>query len=240
MSEDRDGKRQPKPLESNDEELARVKSESLYRILFDNAADAIAIHDIGGKFLEVNRVLCGRLGYSREELLQMTPADISSPEHAAIFQQRVETLRKSGHAFFETVHVRRDGTTIPLEVSTRLIEYKGKPAVLSFTRDITERKRVENALRQQYSMLEGIINSSDAPIFSVDRQYRYTSFNKAHAAVMKVIYGKDIEIGKRLLDYMTVGGGSRRGEAKPRPCTSGGARRRGSVFWRGSTVAVVF
>ena len=326
MSEDSDGIQQPKPLESNDEELARVKSESLYRIFFDNAADAIAVHDMGGKFLEVNRVLCERLGYSREELLQMTPADISSPEHAAIFQQRVETLRKSGNAFFETVHVRRNGTTIPIEASTRLIEYKGKPAVLSFTRDITERKkaeealreseeryrllfekspvgiglasvdgrivsaneimqaitgysaeelreirladtyenpadreklletlrrdgavvnhparlkrkdgtpyhallsvsrisiagkgllqttciditerkRAENALRQQYSMLDGIINSSDAPIFSVDRQYRYTSFNKAHAAVMKVIYGKDIEIGKSLLNYMTV------------------------------------
>jgi transcriptional regulator with PAS, ATPase and Fis domain len=62
----------------------------------------------------------------------------------------------------------------------------------------------ENALRQQYSMLEGIINSSDAPIFSVDKQYRYTSFNRTHASVMKAIYGRDIELGQSLLDYMTV------------------------------------
>jgi len=65
-------------------------------------------------------------------------------------------------------------------------------------------ERIENTLREQYPMLEDIINSSDAPIFSVDKQYRYTSFNNAHASVMKAIYGKDIEIGKSLLDYMTV------------------------------------
>jgi PAS domain S-box-containing protein len=67
-----------------------------------------------------------------------------------------------------------------------------------------EREGANRTLRQQYSMLEAIINSSDSPIFSVDRQYRYTSFNKAHAAVMKAIYDKDIEIGKSLLEYMTV------------------------------------
>jgi two-component system sporulation sensor kinase A len=73
-----------------------------------------------------------------------------------------------------------------------------------YGRDITERKRAEEALNEQYSTLEGIVNSSEAPIFSVDSQYRYTSFNAAHASVMKAIYGKNIELGRSLLDYMTV------------------------------------
>ena len=73
-----------------------------------------------------------------------------------------------------------------------------------YGRDITERKRAEEALNEQYSTLEGIVNSSEAPIFSVDSQYRYTSFNAAHASVMKAIYGKNIELGQSLLDYMTV------------------------------------
>ena len=62
----------------------------------------------------------------------------------------------------------------------------------------------EEALKEQYPTLEGIINSVNAPIFSVDGQYRYTSFNKAHKSVMKAIYGKDIEIGRSLLDCVTV------------------------------------
>jgi len=73
-----------------------------------------------------------------------------------------------------------------------------------YGRDITERKQAEEALNEQYSTLEGIVNSSEAPIFSVDSQYRYTSFNAAHASVMKAIYGKNIELGQSLLDYMTV------------------------------------
>jgi len=70
--------------------------------------------------------------------------------------------------------------------------------------DITERKRAEEALKEQYSTLHSIIDSTNALIFSVDRQYRYTSFNKGHAAVMKAIYGAEIETGRSLLDYMTV------------------------------------
>jgi PAS domain S-box-containing protein len=70
--------------------------------------------------------------------------------------------------------------------------------------DIVEHKRAEEALTEQFATLRGIIDSAEAPIFSLDRQYRYTSFNKAHAAVMKAIYGAEIEKGHSLLDYMTV------------------------------------
>lgn len=70
--------------------------------------------------------------------------------------------------------------------------------------DIAERKRAEEALKGQYSTLRGIINSANALIFSVDRQYRYTSFNQGHAAVMQALYGAEIKIGHSLLEYMTV------------------------------------
>ncbi|MEW6262144.1 MAG: PAS domain S-box protein [Thermodesulfobacteriota bacterium] len=67
-----------------------------------------------------------------------------------------------------------------------------------------ERKRAEDALNKQYTTLRNIIDSVNAPIFSLDRQYRYTSFNEAHAAVMKALYGAEIEMGRSLLGYMTV------------------------------------
>ena len=71
-------------------------------------------------------------------------------------------------------------------------------------KEIKFRKSVEEKLKEQYSTLSGIINSSNALIFSVDHQYRYTSFNQGHAIVMKVIYGAEIEIGFNILNYMTV------------------------------------
>ncbi len=71
-------------------------------------------------------------------------------------------------------------------------------------RAVLERVQAEEALKEQYSTLRSIIDSANAFIFSVDRQYRYTSFNQGHAAVMKAIYGAEIEIGRSLLDYMTA------------------------------------
>ncbi|OHE65661.1 MAG: hypothetical protein A2413_07635 [Treponema sp. RIFOXYC1_FULL_61_9] len=67
-----------------------------------------------------------------------------------------------------------------------------------------KRDQAEAALKVQYSMLRGIIDGPDALIFSVDRHYRYTSFNKGHEAVMRAIYGARIEIGHDLFEYMTV------------------------------------
>jgi PAS domain S-box-containing protein len=123
-------------------ERALRHSESRYRTLFENASDAIFIYDLNGRFLEVNRVACQRLGLSFEELRQMTPADIESPEYAARLPMRIDELQRYGHHLFETVHVRQDGTRIPTELSSRLIEYDGEPAVLSIARDLTERKQM--------------------------------------------------------------------------------------------------
>jgi PAS domain S-box-containing protein len=153
-------------------EEALRESESRYRALFDNASDAILIHDIGGKFLEANHVACERLGYSHEELLQMTPENINSPEYAAHVAERVEDLRKRGHAFFEIAHMRKDGTVIPIELSSRIIEYEGKPAVLSIARDITERKRMEEQLRRYSTSLEQLVAERTGKLAESERRFR--------------------------------------------------------------------
>jgi PAS domain S-box-containing protein len=153
-------------------EEALRESESRYRALFDNASDAILIHDIGGKFLEANHVACERLGYSREEILQMTPEEINSPEYAAHVAERVEELRKRGHAFFEIAHMRRDGTLIPIELSSRIIEYKGRPVVLSIARDITERKRMEEELRRYSTSLEQLVMERTGKLAESERRFR--------------------------------------------------------------------
>jgi len=141
-------------------------SEDRYRTLFHNASDAIFIHDLGGRFLEVNELACERLRYSRDELLKMTPADIDIAEHSATVQQRVEDLEKSGHHYAEIVQVRHDGSTIPTELSSRIIEFKGQPAVLSIARDITERKKMEEELRSTKKRLDDVIQSNPAVIYS--------------------------------------------------------------------------
>jgi len=137
-----------------EEELRR--SEQMFRMLFDSSGDAIFIHDLDGRLLDVNRVACERLGYSKEEMLCMTLTDIDTPEHARLVPERIQQLLESGYLVFEGAHVRRDGTVISVEVSARLIDYDGKRAVLSTVRDITERKKAEESLRRLNSVLRAI------------------------------------------------------------------------------------
>ncbi len=125
-------------------EDALRESENRYRTLFDSACDAIFLYEIEEHFIDVNRAACSRLGYSREELLQMSPTDVISPEQLDLFADRIKKLiRFDGHIVFESVHKRRDGTTFPVEGSSRLIEYDKKKAVLTIARDISKRKRAE-------------------------------------------------------------------------------------------------
>ncbi len=122
-------------------------SESRYRTLFDSIGDAIFIHDQQGHILEVNSAACSRLGYTHDELVSLMLQDID-PD----FGRLVPGLRASGATrdmlIFETTHLCRDGRAIPSEMSSRLTEYEGRPAVLTVARDISERKEGERAARE--------------------------------------------------------------------------------------------
>jgi PAS domain S-box-containing protein len=139
--------------ESARTEQALRERDYHYRTLFDHAGDAIFIHNLTGRFLEVNRVACEFLGYTREELLRLTPADVTAPELVAKIPALTAQLRHEDHIFFEMVLQRRDGTLLPMELNSRIIEYAGGPAVLSIARDITERKRGEEALARWTAQL---------------------------------------------------------------------------------------
>lgn len=119
------------------------QSEEKFRLIFNNTNDAVFILDLQGRFLEVNQVTCDRLWYTRDEMLRMSLLDIDPPEFALRIEERIRAILDSGYAVFETAHVRRDGTVIPVEVGSRTITYEGRPALLSVVRDITERKRAE-------------------------------------------------------------------------------------------------
>ena len=76
--------------------------------------------------------------------------------------------------------------------------------LVGFAQDITERKNFEQRSAAEHALVHEVINSTSSLIFSVDRSYCYTSFNRAHALVMKTIFGVDIQIGKNILDYMAA------------------------------------
>ena len=124
-------------------EAVRRESEVRFETLFENAGDGIAIVDLEGEFLAANRVMCDRLGYSRDELMEMSAGDISAPEAAAMLPERIAKLREMGSVVYESTHVHKDGHTIAVEISARQLDFSGRPAAMCIVRDITERKRAE-------------------------------------------------------------------------------------------------
>ncbi|MCK5487549.1 MAG: PAS domain S-box protein, partial [Desulfobacterales bacterium] len=128
-------------------EEALRKSEEKYRNLFEHANDSIFIIDPSTRqFLDINENAAKRLGYTREELLQLTVDQIATPVAAQHSDDIIRDLLNVGDVTFEHVHLRKDGTKIPVEISSRVIEYGDRQVFQSIVRDITERKRIEEAL----------------------------------------------------------------------------------------------
>ncbi|MFC1836109.1 PAS domain S-box protein [Thermodesulfobacteriota bacterium] len=154
------------------------QSEANYRTIFDNAGDAVFVHDLEGNFLDVNRVACERLGYSKEELLTMTVIDVDNAADAEEVPDRINAVKETGHLFFETVHVSKNGISIPSEITSRLVDYGGRTAVLSLVRDITERKKSEDGIQKAASLLRATLESTADGILVVDNSGTWTTFNE--------------------------------------------------------------
>jgi diguanylate cyclase (GGDEF)-like protein/PAS domain S-box-containing protein len=171
------------------DQVAQAREE--YRMLLDNAQDAMFLHDLdGGRFLEVNRAACERLGYAREELLALTPRDIDDPEYAALVPERLEVLRRDGEAVFEVAHRARDGRVIPVEIAARVITYHGQPVILSVARDISRHKALEEELRRardearaEADLLSQVLDRAREGITVTDADSKILRVNQAFTAI---------------------------------------------------------
>ncbi len=135
-----------------------VLSRNKYRKLFNYASDAMFVisldqnSDNYGLFSDVNNVACKRLGYTREELLAMSPFDISDGKNFAYNSQLVTRLSREGSATFETTYIKKDGARLPVEVNALRLTIDGKELYMAIARDITERKQAEEALRSSENL----------------------------------------------------------------------------------------
>ena len=129
-----------------DNEANLIESEKRYRMIFENANDGIIVHDAEGNIFDVNKNMYTRLGYSKEKMLAMKLNDLVAPEFGENIAMHVSKLEDDGVAIFESGDRRIDGSILPVEVSARIIEYKGQKAILSVVREITQRKMAEDLI----------------------------------------------------------------------------------------------
>ena len=185
------------------------ENEERYRALFNGTNDAIFVHPVPGgggpmKFIDVNEVACSRLGYSRKELLELSPELIDAPGHEAGREAAIREIAQNGHAIFEMAHVAKDGRVIPVEISSRVFVLKGAQQGLSIVRDISERKMVEEKALRERRLNESIVNYMPAGVAFLDNGFILRKFNALYAGMIRKYtpYTPDEALGMCYFDYV--------------------------------------
>jgi PAS domain S-box-containing protein len=132
-------------------EDALRESEAEYRLLLEQASDGIHTYDPDGNILDTNSKFCEMLGYTRAEVLRLNVRDLLAPEELTAAPIRYDELQSGRTLLTERRLRRKDGALMPVEISGRMIRDGVLQAIV---RDIGERKRAEEELREAYDELE--------------------------------------------------------------------------------------
>ncbi|HZC95465.1 MAG TPA: PAS domain S-box protein, partial [Bradyrhizobium sp.] len=187
-------------------------SEARFRTFVDHATDAFMLHSEDGTILDVNRHACDSLGFSRDELIGMTPIDFDPDVRrrggilalrdghpkAPRLQSFYERLDAGEIMTFESRHRRKDGTVFPVEVRVREFRQGGRRLRISLTRDITERKRAEEALRESEEQWRAVFENNPTMYLMADVAGTIVSVNPFGAEQLG--YRADELIGRRVQD----------------------------------------
>lgn len=148
------------------EETLRI-SEEKYRVLIEQASDAIIITDQYGNFLDVNTSFCKLFGYTREELSGLNVTRLFDPVHLEANPMQFDLLRAGQHVSVERTAIHKNGITVELEINSKMLT-DGR--ILAIARDITGRKKAEEALRRSEREYISLVNTVDGIVWEADAQ----------------------------------------------------------------------
>lgn len=157
-------------------ELQLVASETKYRALFEDAGDYIFVmkmdQESGPVIIDANNAAFEKHGYSRDELIGMPVINLEPPEFRnEALRRKIQSGAVGDSIVFETAHIRKDGSSFPVEVSARLVRIQEEePYLISIERDISERKRNENELLQYRVHLEELVKSRTMELHKINEQ----------------------------------------------------------------------
>ncbi|MDD2368456.1 MAG: PAS domain S-box protein [Sulfuricurvum sp.] len=171
----------------------------LKRFALDHIKDAVFLIDENSMFHYVNEGACQSLGYSKEELLTMGVIHIDPNCPIEWWREHWKDIQEQGTTLVVTEYKRCDGTLYPIEVSSNYFEYDGVGYSLAISRDITERKSTEEALRQSEEAFRAMVENSPDVIMRYDLEGRRTYANP----MAQILIGKPLEdiLGKTPAEY---------------------------------------
>ena len=153
-----------------------------------------------GRIFYVNDAACRSLGYSREELLTLSIPDLAPPSSPETFAEHWRNLRKNGSVTFETIGRSKDGRMFPVEVRANFVVFDGREYNCAFVTDITERKRMEQSLRESEGFQRALLQTIPDLVWLKNQDGVFLACN----AIFERLYGakeQDI-IGKTDYDFV--------------------------------------
>ena len=183
-----------------------LRKKSFLRQLFEKSINEIYIfHPKSLKFYAVNQAARMNLGFSSEDLSNMTPVDLKPEMSVDLFKKLLDPLIRGekGTVSFQTKHQRKDGTLYPVEVNLQLINYRGKNLCIAFISDITERVLIEDEIKETQLKFDVVINSVRDAIVIIDDQDRVTFWNKAAENIFGYFWEE--VIWKKLNQFLVPG-----------------------------------
>ncbi|MFH1090569.1 MAG: PAS domain S-box protein, partial [Pseudomonadota bacterium] len=182
-------------------EEALRDSEARYKAIFEGAAEGILVADVETRqFRYANPAICRMLGYTEEELLRLSVADIHPKESLARVAAEFEAQARGEKRLAPALPcLRRDGGVFYADNVTAPVEMGGRTYNVGFFSDVTDRRRAEERLQEQFRLLQALMENTPSAIFIKDAQGRYLSCNQPFAEFLGA--SRDELVGKTIYDF---------------------------------------
>jgi diguanylate cyclase (GGDEF)-like protein/PAS domain S-box-containing protein len=182
-------------------ERKRVGEElKLQSQILNSITDTVFLLDLFGNFLYLNEAAWKSRGYTQDEMMGMNLRSLNTPENNALLAPRIKLLLETGQGFFESSHLCKDGSIMPVEINARVIESGGQKLLLSVMRDITERRRMAADLRESEEKFRSMSAYTQDALVMMDDAANISFWN---AAAEKIFgYSSEEVMGKELHTFI--------------------------------------
>src|SRR5690606_36032877 len=184
-------------------ELQLLESRNFLNNIINTVAAPIFVKDKNHRWIIFNDKFCELLGRTRKQIIGKTDADIfPKAEAAEIYKIDNEVLRTGKTKTTEERLTSVGKVHHLLTIKARYENDKGERFVIGFITDVSFLKNAEEEIKRLHENLEGVLESSEESIFSVDQHFNYTAFNHRHKNIMRMLNGAKISIGANKLKFL--------------------------------------
>ncbi len=167
--------------------LKDAEEQARYKELLENVDDAVYILDLNGNILEANEAAYSQMGYTSETFFKLNLADIIPKKDAGLIIGQVgakDQRSRRQKINLETAHYQKDGDSIPVEIHSRVITYKGRNVILNVARNVSKRIEAEKALRESEERYRSVVENSRDGIMVMNDGFQIIYANEVLSQIL--------------------------------------------------------